>query len=185
MMFFRKRKPQKKTNPRSRTQPPRRPQQPLASESTAPDVPPLPAADRHRGGEVEDFHLGRLWARIWRNRDRGGRVYYKVSIDRLIEQGREVRLTKSFFPEDLEDVARAARTARQWLAENTDNRLPNLAKSGPPAAEMSVEVRKHLYELVIHFWDEAFRDYERAKDRQGHIFPSLQVLDRWLDRFPF
>lgn len=193
MMFFRKCKSKNqsnKKNPRSREQqsplarPPRRPAEPLLTETTHPDAPPLPAAHRHRGGEVEDFHVGRLWTRIWRNRDHAGRVYYKVSIDRLIEQGREVRLTKSFFPEDMEDIARAAQQARRWLADNTDSRLPNLAQGSPPAAEMSVEVRKHLYAVVIHFWEEAFRDYERAEDRQGHVFESLEVLDRWLDRFP-
>ena len=71
----------------------------------------------HRGGEVEDFVFGNVWTRIWRNRDRRGRIYYKVSFDRLYQNRAEVKLNKSFYPDDLDDLYRSLCRAKEYFAK--------------------------------------------------------------------
>ncbi len=71
----------------------------------------------HRGGEVEDFVFGNVWTRIWRNRDRRGEIYFKVSFDRLHKSREGAKMSKSFCPSDLDDLYRALCRAKEYFAK--------------------------------------------------------------------
>ena len=73
-----------------------------------------------KGGEIVDFTFGNVWARIWRNRDRSGKIYFRASFDRISTDGDKVRLSKSFSPEDLADLKRCILRVQHWLQENVD-----------------------------------------------------------------
>lgn len=73
-----------------------------------------PIETNHRGGEVDDRTFGNIWTRIWRNRDADGRVYYSFTQHRLYEKYVQVKLARSFFSEDPDDVC----SARRWLSSN-------------------------------------------------------------------
>ena len=70
----------------------------------------------HKGGEAADFTFGQVWARIWRNRARNGRIYYRASFNRIpATNEKSKKLSYSFSPEDLADLERSIARVQIWL----------------------------------------------------------------------
>ena len=72
-----------------------------------------------RGGEIADWTYGNVWTRIYRNRYRQSKdIYYTVIQDRLYTdwQGK-LKLSKSFYPRDLQDCQLGLSRAQAFLHE--------------------------------------------------------------------
>ena len=72
-----------------------------------------------RGGEIADWTYGNVWTRVYRNRYRkGNEIYYTVIQDRLYtDREGKLKLSKSFYPQDLKDCQRGLSRAQAFLDE--------------------------------------------------------------------
>ena len=70
---------------------------------------------------LKEFQTGRVRGTIWKNLSQKGGTYFKVSFRRVEfdDKGKEY-LAKSFWLEDLSDVATVTTQCRIFLQENTE-----------------------------------------------------------------
>jgi hypothetical protein len=74
-----------------------------------------------RGGEVADWTYGNVWTRVYRNRhQRSRQVYYTWIQDRLYQRpDGTVGLSKTFYPEDLQDSYAGICRAQDYIVQKT------------------------------------------------------------------
>lgn len=75
---------------------------------------------RDKSAPEMDFQSGRVRGAIWTNTSRKGGIYYRLDISRVETNGYDTWLSKSFLPEDLQDVMAVSTACRRWLRKNTD-----------------------------------------------------------------
>jgi hypothetical protein len=80
------------------------------------------SSEREPGNEIHKETIGRVQYRIYRNVNLRTGVYYRIKFFRTEKNadGSKEWLAKSFFHEDLVNVAKAATASLIWLSDNTD-----------------------------------------------------------------
>jgi len=76
--------------------------------------------EQEAGNRIHEISIGRVLARIYRNVSKREGVYYRVQFSRQERDAEKQWLAKSFFHEDLVNVAKAATASHIWLRDNTD-----------------------------------------------------------------
>src|SRR5262249_27519456 len=76
--------------------------------------------EQEQGNRIHEIQLGKVLARIYRNVSQREGVYYRVKLLRLEGNAEKKWTAKSFFPEDMVNVAKTATASYIWLTDNTD-----------------------------------------------------------------
>ena len=85
---------------------------------------------KRTGIPLKEVPSGMVESTVWMNWDPTGGVVLKVNFRRLEGAGEgDTKYRTSFYPEDLEDVARTAIGAAAWIKENAGV-LPGLRVNG-------------------------------------------------------
>lgn len=80
------------------------------------------SGERESGNEIHRGDIGKVHYRIYRNVNQKTGVYYRIKFFRSEQDadGSKKWLAKSYFHEDLVNVAKAATASHIWLSDNTD-----------------------------------------------------------------
>jgi hypothetical protein len=132
----------------------------------------------------EGFHkisFGKVLARIYRNESQKEGVYYRVKFFRQESNAEKKWLAKSFFREDLVNVAKAATASYIWLVDNTDyvptTVLSVVAKFGRKS-ESDDELPVHEVQVgnvLASVWENTSRAgnlYHKVSFRRGELLGS-------------
>jgi len=132
--------------------------------------------EQEQDNRVHVIRLGRVQARIYRNVSQREGVYYRVKLLRSEFEADKKWTAKSFFPEDLVNVAKAATASYIWLVDNTDFAppavIPVIARLGrvdesavnPPVHEVQVG------NVLASVWENTSRAgklYHKVSFRRG------------------
>jgi hypothetical protein len=76
--------------------------------------------EQEPGSRFHEIPCGKVLARLYRNVSQKEGVYYRIKFFRQESKGQKEWLAKSFFHEDLVNMAKAATSSYIWLVDNTD-----------------------------------------------------------------
>jgi hypothetical protein len=76
--------------------------------------------EQEPGNRIHEIPFGKVLVRIYRNVSQREGVYFRVKLFRRESDGEKIWFAKSFFPEDMVNVAKTATASYIWLVDNTD-----------------------------------------------------------------
>jgi len=132
--------------------------------------------EQEAGNRVQEIPIGRVLARIYRNVTKKQDEYYRVQFFRQERDAEKQWLAKSFFREDLVNVAKAAMASKFWLEDNTDYvyepapaAFPKFSRVDGPAEKSPVH-EVQVENVVASVWENTSRTgnlYHKTSFRRG------------------
>lgn len=134
--------------------------------------------EQEAGNRIHEISIGRVLARIYRNVSKREGEYYRVQFSRQERDAENEKqwLAKSFFREDLVNVAKAATASHIWLRDNTDyvprpalSAFPKLSRVDEPA-EKSPVYEVQVGNVMASVWENTSRAgklYHKTSFRRG------------------
>jgi len=137
--------------------------------------------EQEAGDRIHAISFGKVLARLYRNTSLREGIYYRVKFFRQESNEEKSWLAKSFFREDLVNVAKAATASYVWLVDNTDfvppPVIPVIARlrreDGPSENPTAHEVQ--VGNVVASVWENTSRAgnlYHKVSFRRGELLGS-------------
>ena len=76
--------------------------------------------EREPGNRIHSDSFGKVLVSVYRNVSQKDGVYYRIKFHRKETDGEKSWLAMSYFPEDMQNLSRAATACGIWLLDNTD-----------------------------------------------------------------
>jgi len=135
--------------------------------------------EQETGNRIHEISIGRVLARIYRNVSKREGEYYRVQFSRQERDAEKQWLAKSFFREDLVNVAKAATASHIWFRDNTELVMtPHMFVVSIPSSVRASDGKSPVHEVqvgnvVASVWENtshAGKLYHKTSFRRGEQY---------------